>query len=59
MKIKIKDKGFSTTHFGYLEPNKEYDLPEHFANYCVKKMQSAVFMAANKKQIKRTSRKVK
>ena len=59
MKIKIKNKGFPTAQDGYLEANKEYDLPEHFALYCVKKMKSAEYVTEQKKQIRRTGRKAK
>lgn len=59
MKIKIKDKSFPTTQYGYMEANKEYDLPEHFALYCVKKMKSAEFVDVQKKQVRRNNRKAK
>ena len=51
MKIRIKNKGFPTTQFGYLEANKEYDLPDHFALFCIKKMKSADFVAVKKKTV--------
>lgn len=44
MKIQIKNKGFPTTHHGYLEANKEYDLPDQFAIWCVDKMRSADYV---------------
>lgn len=52
-RIKIKDNGFQTTHFGYLEPNTEYDLPDHFADYCVDRMKSAVRVEQKKQRGKK------
>jgi len=44
VKIKILEKGFNTTHFGFLKADTEYTLPLHFADSCVNKMKSAVFV---------------
>lgn len=49
-KIKILDKGFPTTDFGFLEAGKEYPVSSHFADYCVLKMKSAVYCKAPKKK---------
>jgi len=47
-KIKILDKGFPTTDYGYLSAGSENDLPDHFADYCVLKMKSAVYCEVKK-----------
>ena len=41
VKIKILGKGFSTTHFGFLEAGSTVELPGHFADYCVDRMKAA------------------
>jgi hypothetical protein len=53
MKIKIKDKSFPTTSYGFLESGKEYDVSDSFAKYCVEKMKSAEYVA-----VKNTRKKV-
>ena len=47
-KIKIKDKGFPTTDYGYLEPNQEVDVSDGFADYCVERMKAAEYVEAEK-----------
>ncbi len=59
MKIKIKSKGFPTFDLGYMEAEKEYEVTKSFAVFCVEKMKSADYVEAQKKQVRRTSRKVK
>lgn len=60
MKIKIRNKGFQTTHFGYLKAGKEYDLPTNFATFCVEKMKSADIVLQRNEQKKQTrTRKAK
>ncbi len=41
MKIKIL-KSFPTTHYGYLQKDREIDVSEHFGEYCVKRLKAAV-----------------
>ena len=57
VKIKILDKGFKTTHFGYLEAGSTVEVPGHFADYCVDRMKAAVKVApvkaAKKKAVKK------
>lgn len=50
MKIKIKNRGFPTTHYGYLEAGKEYVVSDAFAKYCVEKMKAADYVKATKKK---------
>jgi len=48
VKIKILDRGFSTTHFGFLEADSVVGVPAHFADYCVERMKSAVLVETAK-----------
>jgi len=34
-------KSFNTTHYGFLEADKEYPVPDHFASYAVDGMRGA------------------
>ena len=42
-KITIGDRSFPTTHHGHLVAGETYSLPDHFADYCVLKMRSAIY----------------
>lgn len=50
MKIKVKNKGFNTTHYGFLAPNTEREVSKQFAQYCVEKMKSADYVEVRKKR---------
>jgi hypothetical protein len=47
-KIKIKSKGFPTTHYGDLKPNQEIDVSDQFASYCVERMKAAEYVSQPK-----------
>jgi len=44
VKIRILGKGFNTTHFGFLSAEKEVEVSELFAAYCVDSMKSARYV---------------
>jgi hypothetical protein len=47
-RIKIKSKGFQTTHYGYLCPAQEVDVSDQFAKYCVERMKAADYVESKK-----------
>jgi len=49
-KIKIKSKGFPTTHYGNLKPNQEIDVSDQFASYCVDRMKAAEYVGSLKQR---------
>lgn len=51
MKIKIKNRGFPTTHYGYLEAGKEYEVSDAFGKYCVENMQAADHIKVTRKRV--------
>ena len=50
MKIRILDKGFQTTHFGYFKAGTEVTCSDGFADYCVTKMKAAEYVKQEKPQ---------
>ena len=49
-KIKILNRGFPTTHYGYLAAGSEKEVSDGFADYCVNKMKAAVIVDAPQKR---------
>jgi len=47
-KIKVLDKGFPTTLYGFLSPGDEVEVSNQFADYCVKRMKSAEYIPSPK-----------
>jgi len=43
-KIRILDRGFPTTHYGYFSPGDEKEVSEQFATYCVNRMKAAEYI---------------
>lgn len=54
-KIKILGKSFPSD-LGFFEAGQEYPVPDHFADYCVKRMKSAVYCEV-KKPVKKAAKK--
>ena len=49
MKIRILSKGFSTTHYGFLEAGTVHEVDPVFGGYAIDKMKAAELVEAAKK----------
>lgn len=48
VKIKILDRGFMTTHYGYLAADSVVEVNPGFADYAIKRMKSAEIVQTEK-----------
>jgi len=53
MKIRILDRSFNTTHYGFLLADSVVEVDKGFAEYAVKKMKAAKFESSPKKKPKK------